>query len=175
MEIIWKDIPGYKGLYQASSLGRIKSLKYRNPRILKSCIDANNRLTLGLYKDGRRYPYKTHVLIALTFLGERPKNYDVCHIDGDRHNNKLSNLSYDTRGQNMIDMYRHGGKTGRGSLKVIEVGFVRELYKSENYTQVKLSKMFNVGVTCIEDIIHRRTFEWLNDDGSIIESETKVL
>jgi hypothetical protein len=43
-----------------------------------------------------------HSLIALAFLGKRPQGYDVMHIDGTRTNNKLNNLKYGTRSENML-------------------------------------------------------------------------
>lgn len=46
---IWKDIPNYEGLYQASNLGKIKSL-YRN-KILFPCKDKDGYLKVLLYKN----------------------------------------------------------------------------------------------------------------------------
>jgi len=45
--------------------------------------------------------FKIHELIARAFLGSRPRNYDVDHIDGDKLNNASSNLRYVTRSQNL--------------------------------------------------------------------------
>lgn len=76
---IWKDIPGYEGLYQASNLGRIKSLnhsmvqKWKNNkqvfhqykgRILKGWIQNTGYLTVTL----KNKKYSVHRIIALTFL-----------------------------------------------------------------------------------------------------------
>ena len=45
--------------------------------------------------------FKIHELIARGFLGSRPRNHDVDHIDGDKLNNAPSNLRYVTRSQNL--------------------------------------------------------------------------
>ena len=45
--------------------------------------------------------FSVHGLIARAFLGPRPNNYDVDHINGDSSNNAPSNLRYVTRSQNL--------------------------------------------------------------------------
>lgn len=121
MEEVWKDIPGYEGKYQASSLGRIRSLdryvrlvahgtetkRLSRGRVLKpGRMDKSGRLSVTL---GRGTNGKTvHQLVALTFLGPRPKGLDICHKDGDPSNNAIENLRYDTRRENILDVYRQG-------------------------------------------------------------------
>ena len=60
---IWKDIPGYEGFYQASNLGRIKSLLFYNNRykkyskrekILKTTTQKTGYLMLTLCKDKKK-------------------------------------------------------------------------------------------------------------------------
>ena len=100
---IWRNIPGYEGLYQASSLGNIKSL-YRfvkcvhggrrsvPERILKPgrfCKAGHVSVTLGKGTNGK----PVHQLIALTFIGPRPKGADTRHLNGDPTNNRLDNLA----------------------------------------------------------------------------------
>ena len=169
---LWKDIPGYEGLYQASNLGRIKDIRGKVHKIRKSSVDSNGRLTIGLNKNGKRKTCKTSSLIALTFIGNRPKGYDVCHLDGDKLNNNINNLSYDTRSQNMRDMYRQGGKVGRGKLTTIEICFIRHLYKTGKFNFLKLSKIFEVRECHIRDIVNKKIYNWINDDGTIEESRT---
>lgn len=91
---IWKDIPNYEGLYQASNLGKIKSL-YRN-KILSPCKDKDGYLKVLLYKNKKRKNISVHRLIALTFLD----NYDnfpvVNHKDENKQNNRVDNLEWCT-------------------------------------------------------------------------------
>ena len=49
MEEIWKDIAGWEGLYQVSTCGRVKSLKYGKERILKHSKNSSGYLTVSLY------------------------------------------------------------------------------------------------------------------------------
>jgi len=186
MSEVWKDIPGYEGKYQVSDLGRVRSLDreviYKDGRIgsykgqiLKPRNVGNGRLGVALTKDFKRKNYKVHILVALTFIGERPKGYDVCHIDSNPLNNKLNNLRYDTRNQNNIDTYRTGeSKKGMGKLTLEQVMSIRKLYQAEKYNVRELSELFKVTPENIRLIINRVSFQWLNDDGTIQESNTAV-
>lgn len=182
----WKEIPEYEGLYEVSDLGRVRSMdrevigksgsvRKHKGRILKQTINKRDgRLQLNLSKDGKQYKKHPYVLVAQAFIGERPKGYDVCHIDGDLTNNKLTNIRFDTRSQNRIDNYRYGGKTGRGKLTIEQVLEIRRLHATGNYKQIELAKKFNVGGDNISRIVTRRQFTWLNDDGTIDDSQTAV-
>lgn len=121
-EEIWKDIPDYEGLYQASSLGRIKSLDrlYFNPGInrlyrIKGKILTPTKNTrrygyyeLSLYKNGSYKRYKVHRLVALTFLAN-PNGYpQENHIDGNKANNTVDNLEWCTATYNINHALRTG-------------------------------------------------------------------
>ena len=170
----WKDIPGYEGIYQVSDLGRIKSLRTKKEKILTPHNTGKNRFYINLRKDGKMKKLQVHVLVALAFIGERPEGYDVCHIDGDCLNNELSNIRYDTRNQNSIDYYRQGKKAPNGKLSIEEVLEIRRMYSTDNYTLQDIADKFNMSNVGISLIIRRKRFGWLNDDGTIDKSETRV-
>lgn len=103
---IWKDIPGYEGLYQASNLGRIKSLpKYNNhyERIMKQTINPRDkRLSVILCKNPQAHKrISVHRLVALSFI-ENPNGYaEVNHKDENPQNNTAENLEWCSRKYNM--------------------------------------------------------------------------
>ena len=109
MDEVWKDIPGHEGLYQASTLGRIRSLDVikeqssklgkrfkflHKGKILKSWKGPRGYLTVALYIDGVMFDCFVHRLVAMTFL-ENPKGYkSVSFRDKNKNNTKLENLRW---------------------------------------------------------------------------------
>lgn len=128
-EEIWKDIPGYEGIYQASTEGRIKSL-YREVPHPKTIIQRVRETILIPSDNGTGYlrvilsigaiqkRLYVHRLILLTYKGE--SDLDGDHINGIRHDNRLVNLQYLTARQNQhkrilnrslpIGVYKRGNK-----------------------------------------------------------------
>lgn len=113
---IWKDIPGYEGLYQASNLGRIRSLDHiskgghgaltqiRYGRLLKPRCKKGKYVdyyTVSLCLDGKPINYYVHRLVWITFNGDIPKNLVISHIDEDSSNNRLDNLMACTQRENV--------------------------------------------------------------------------
>ena len=110
MQEIWKDIPGYEGLYQASSLGNIKS--YDKEAKTKNQYGAEStRIRKGkmLTQTGKRYSkvalydsnnkkkfYSVHRLVALTFIPNPHNLPQVNHKNEDIHNNCVDNLEWCT-------------------------------------------------------------------------------
>ena len=119
----WRDVVGYEGFYAVSSRGRVKSLARvvsysswmhgpvdRNvpERILGSGMSAGYRL-FTLWKEGRRQAVRGHTLVAKAFLGPCPiAGMEVLHGNGDRADNRVENLRWGTRSENMQDAVRHG-------------------------------------------------------------------
>ena len=70
--------------------------------------------TVGLHRDGKRHFRLVHRLVLQAFVGHCPKGMECRHLDGDQINNRLENLQWGTRTENMADMIRHG-KSKKGS------------------------------------------------------------
>ena len=183
---IWKDIPCYEGLYQASNLGRIKSLdrkqadkfgkvyKYKSKVLKPRAGKGDGRLAVVLSKKGITKGFNVHTLIAETFLGKRPDGYFICHCDGNNQNNNIENLRYDTSSQNGVDIYRHKGKAPLGVLTPEDVVEIRNKKRTTKCTNKKLAQEYNVSSSTISYILERKTFSWLNEDGTIDESKTQI-
>ena len=105
---VFKPIPGYEGIYEASNLGRIKSLK-GNSRIFKSkIVNHKGYLITRLFKYGKKKSFKTHQLIAMTFLGHTPCGMKVVvdHIDENKLNNRADNLQLMGNVENILKSQR---------------------------------------------------------------------
>lgn len=99
MKEVWKDIPGYEGLYQASTLGRIKSVNYSR-KILKINLQPSGYEAVTLYKNKLKKFCLVHRLIAITFI-PNPKNKPaVNHKDEIKNHNMVTNLEWVTNKEN---------------------------------------------------------------------------
>lgn len=108
---LWKDIPNYEGFYQASDLGRIRSLDHvrkngtneyiQKGKILKFNKNNSEYYRVRLSKNGVVKTYRVNRLIALTFINNPLNKKTVNHKDGNKLNNKVSNLEWVTAKENI--------------------------------------------------------------------------
>lgn len=182
---VWKDIPDYEGIYQVSNFGRIRSLDryvthkngaihFKAGQIQTLQDNGNGRLYKQLKVNGKGKNYYVSRAVMLAFVGERPEGYHICHIDGNIKNNRLDNLRYDSPTENNIDQFRHDNGRKNHSTSLETVLKIRQTFKTNNYTTKELAEMFNVSVHVIRGIVNNRTFQWLNDDGTIRPSKTAI-
>lgn len=103
----WRDIAGFEGLYQISNLGRVRSLSRQKARILKPMRSGEY---LGVFLSNRGKPKRKYIqrLVAEAFMPTENSKLEVHHIDGDKHNNIVSNLVWNTRSENRAYPYRVG-------------------------------------------------------------------
>lgn len=142
---IWKDIPGYEGLYQVSDCGQIKSCEriawnghanhVLKERILKSSLDKYGYHIVSLYKDGKSKTYKVHRLVALAFL-EGDNTLTVNHIDECKTNNHVSNLEYLT----LLDNLRAWNKNNPE--RRAEIGRKSQEFNSQQVLDTQTGKTF---------------------------------
>lgn len=88
---IWKDIPGYNGLYQVSNLGRIYSNYYNRLLTPELC---KGYLRISLSKDKKAKHYLIHRLVAQAFI-DNPMNLPcVNHKNEIATDNRVDNLEW---------------------------------------------------------------------------------
>jgi hypothetical protein len=105
VSILLKDVLGYEGLYQVDTEGNVFN---RHGRKMKPCKQNRGYLILGLHKDNKTQVHTVHRLVAETFLGVAPKGYEINHKDGDKTNNRVSNLEWVTHAENMEHAFTTG-------------------------------------------------------------------
>lgn len=108
MKEIYKDIPGYEGKYQVSNLGNVRSLNYQNTKKIKILCPVNHHGGYQIIHLGTSKIKMVHTLVAEAFIENPEGKKYVNHIDGNKHNNKVSNLEWVTSKENM----NHAIKTG---------------------------------------------------------------
>ena len=108
----WEWIPGTFERYQVSRDGRVRSFYHRHgrrktPHILVPSIGSHKYKVVTLRINGNPEVHAIHRIVLMTFVG-KPKPGEECrHLDGDRMNNRLSNLQWGSRSENMQDRVRH--------------------------------------------------------------------
>jgi hypothetical protein len=159
----WRGIPGYEGKYQASSLGRIRSVDHYVTRLVKGRV-----LRPRIRKEG--YPIVTisgagpkdvHSLVALAFHGPRGEGQQVRHLDGDKQNAKAENLAYGTQADNERDKFRYGNKSRK--LTTAEVKEIRKLTTEGSLTYSAIARRYHVTETTVRHIVKGETFAWLKN------------
>jgi hypothetical protein len=101
----WRSIPGFDG-YRVSSAGTVRSVR----KVLRSRIHKSGYAVVSMMKDGKSHLKSVHRLVLLAFVGEPPKGTVGCHKDGNRLNNRVWNLRWDTPEANQADSVMHGTK-----------------------------------------------------------------
>ena len=171
---VWKDIPGFKGLYEVSDAGNVRSCSRQITRTYKSGHVATTNHTgrvlrpgtnkrgyrfVVLRRDARSVTREVHKLVATAFLPEPTVGQtQVRHLDGDRLNNTPPNLAWGTASENQLDLYSYRGYHHR--LTPDDVLEIR-LRLSQGVTGRELAKQFGVSESNISEIKHGRSFAWL--------------
>jgi hypothetical protein len=115
----WIDVVGYEGLYMISDLGRIKRLprvvhqpdgkQYQiYEKVLSPGAGKSKYLSIRLTNGDIVSTVYIHQIVLCAFVGPCPEGMQACHCDGDRQNNKASNLRWDTIKANHADKRMHG-------------------------------------------------------------------
>ena len=108
---IWKDIPGWEGVYQVSNLGRVKSLL--RGIIRKQHPHEDEYPLVTLVKGKSFLSFSVHRLVASLFVPNPDNKPAVDHINGDRRDNKASNLRWATTLENCRNPITVARKFGR--------------------------------------------------------------
>lgn len=172
----WRDIPGYEGLYQVSSLGNFRGLARMdsNGARRQSALMLPHNHKSGYYyitlsKASRQQTFSAHRLVAACFLGERPDGTVINHRDGDKHNNCVDNLEYCTPGENQLHAYRMGLRdsnigenNSHAKLTESDVKRIKILLREGN-SRRKIALMFGVSHQNINGIANGKYWAHLQD------------
>lgn len=101
----WKKIPDF-ALYEVSDGGQVRNRV--TGAVRKPYVDRDGYQRLRLYRNGRAVNRSVHGLVLEAFVGPRPDGMEGCHGDGDKSNNSISNLRWDTHRANMGDLRKLG-------------------------------------------------------------------
>lgn len=163
---IWREIPGYEGLYSISNMARVRrdsSYKQYGKDLIKNHIkNFHGYYHVVLSKKAVHKTFRVHHLMAMCFMGHREKGIEVNHMDGDKSNNRLSNLEFVTRKQN-IQHAMHMGLVPKGerhSNSKLTDEYVREIRKKylSGMSIVSMSLEYGVSAKAISCVVNNKTW-----------------
>lgn len=149
-EEIWKDVIGYEGKYIISNTNKIISLDFKRTGVRKQMIPRIG--TTGYYmivlcKDGKPKNHRMHRLIEKAFIPNPENKGDINHIDGNKLNNHISNLEWNTRKENINHAYRIGlSKNSDFAIKMFKERFSKKVINiitGEEYASITEAEIKN--------------------------------
>ena len=170
LDEVWKDISGFEGRYQVSSIGRIRSYaraRYSEPKILKQFYDSDGYCCVNLCdaKNGIKGKLtKIHRLVAKAFIDNPNKLPEINHKDENKRNNRVENLEWCTTQYNLT--YGNRLNCARGSnnyhsrLTQEQVDEIRRDYikGDREYGQSALGKKYGVSHGSIAAVVNYKSW-----------------
>lgn len=101
----FRDIEGFPN-YQVSNIGNVKNIKKNEYKL--PGYDDHGYLKVDLYNNAKRSSKKVHRLVAQAFIPNEENKPEVNHIDGNKTNNKVTNLEWCSKSENMQHAYATG-------------------------------------------------------------------
>lgn len=128
---MWRQIEGYEGYYEVSDEGSVRSVdrfitdSNGNTRFLRGSImklseatrrdNTNGYLVVNLHKNHKSSVIPVHVLVASAFIPNEQNKPTVNHKDGNKHNNRVSNLEWSSYSENNTHAIETGLRKPRGT------------------------------------------------------------
>lgn len=172
---IWKDAVGWEGEYEVSNIGRVRSKSryvkqnyWREGKILITCISKLGYEQVPLRTKRMSKNTSIHRLVAQAFIPNPENKPEVNHLDNNRSNNKVENLewvtksenlqySYKTKGRDNVN-YMKGEQVKAAKLKEKDIIEIRKMY-AENIKIKEISEIYKVGISAIHNIITRKRWK----------------
>lgn len=132
--IIWKPIKGYKGFYEVSNTGQVRSLdrsikvsagkrKVKGKMMaIKTKQDGYQYVTLS--RNGKHAHCYVHRLVAGAFLPNVGNLPEVNHLSGNKADNTVGNLQWCTHQQNVQHAYANGLTANIGGSHYFAMGVI---------------------------------------------------
>ncbi len=143
------------------SVAHIGNVRNKPPDICRKLHPTADACGYPCVKIGRSHTMRVSVLVLTSFVGPRPPNMESCHNDGDKTNNALNNLRWDTRKGNAADRITHGTAHNHYSKlserQTIEIRVLTRL----GISGVDLARRFNVSKMTISDIKNGKRRKYL--------------
>lgn len=161
-----RQIPDFPK-YAASRDGRIFSFTAKSKGAeLKQCTTAKGYKFICIYNKGVRHLRFVHRLVLETYIGYCPRGFQCRHLNGNKEDNRLSNLCWGTPSDNIKDKLKHNKKYNQGAthpqtkLTEEDIKLIIHSFNDGCYSGWDLATHFGLSKSAISKIVHRRT--WRN-------------
>ena len=170
---VWKSVLGYKGIYEVSDRGRVRSVdrvidggrggRRNQPGCaMATTLDLWGYPRLGLNRDGGTSTRSVHSLVLEAFVGPRPDGLECAHENGVKTDNRPENLRWATRTENEGDKVGHGTdpigeRHGRAKLTERHVRRIRFL-RSRGRSAASLASEYGVTHASINQAVSGQTW-----------------
>ena len=167
---IWKAIVEFEGIYEVSNQGRVRRIGSKRGATVGKILKPMSRgrreyLEIGLYKNNKKITKLVHRIVLESFDGLPEKHEECNHKNGIKIDNKLTNLEWVTRSQNILHKFRtlkyeapNGENNGRSKLKSNDILKIRKLC-IQGSSQKDIAKQFHVHTTTISNIKNNKTWK----------------
>lgn len=148
----WKQIPGYELYYEASDLGRIRSM--RRGKILATVDLGRGYLCVNLSVGGKAKLNYIHRLVAKTFISLHIEGLTVNHLNGEKGDNRLTNIELVSIAKNIQHACETGLRKNKGENNIkakLNDNKVRQIRAmlADGKTSISIARLFNVEPLCI--------------------------
>lgn len=158
----FKEIPGFEGYYVTQD-GIVVTTRQGQPKLRKFTADVDGYMVISAVKNGRKGKLKRSRAVALAWISNaKPNLYNtVCHNDGTRTNDHVSNLRWATFRENMLDKRLHGTNVNSGGGRKLtpkQVEEIRESYNSGTAI-LSLANKYNLDRATIRRCVNYVTYQ----------------
>jgi hypothetical protein len=163
MTEIWKPVPEFA--YEISDLGRLR----RRGRIIAPKVTRHGYWHYCLWRDGKPNWRLAHRLVHEVHIGPIGDGLEINHLDGDKVNNKVSNLEAVTKSENALHRHRvlgvktnframNGTENGSAKLSEAQVHQLRADRRAEGISYAKLADRYGITPTMAWLIVKRKAW-----------------
>ena len=174
--IIWKEIPRFKGRYEASNTGLIRTIEHiasrtdgkrytAAQRVLKPAINHSGYYRFAVKDDGKLRSFYVARIIAETFIPNPENKQEVNHINGIKTDNNVGNLEWVSRNENVLHSFRtglqkpkRGELNGMAKLTLEQVRYIREQKRigGRYWGRERIAKELGVSSAHVKDIANNK-------------------
>lgn len=177
----WLPVVGHEGHYEVSDLGRVRSVNRAIPqrhssgdvaaihsyqgRILRPVLNSGGYQKVNLSREGKKITRAVHRLVLEAFIGLAPDRQECLHGPGGAADERLSNLRWGTKVENMADKKRDGTHTAGESHPSSKLTLSQVLeIRADDRPHAEVAMDYGVTAGTISSIKSRRSWKHIPEE-----------